>query len=61
MFYYLQLMVKEGWKMKVGQSVDFSTLTPLPKVTVMTVGYLSVSAPEQAGGPPPERTVQKRK
>lgn len=54
-------MVKEGWKMKVGQSVDFSTLTPLPKVTVMTVGYLSVSAPEQAGGPPPERTVQKRK
>lgn len=42
MFYYLQLMVKEGWKMKVDQSVDFSTLTLLPKVTIMTVDYLSV-------------------
>lgn len=35
-------MVKEEWKMKVDQSVDFSTLTVLPKVTVMTVDYLSV-------------------
>lgn len=32
-------MVKEGWKMKVDQSVDFSTLTLLPKVTIMTVDF----------------------
>lgn len=35
-FHFYQLMVKEGWKMKVDQSVDFSTLTVLPKVSVMT-------------------------
>jgi len=42
MFHYLQLMVKEEWKMKVDQSVGFFTLTLLPKVSIMAVDYFSV-------------------
>lgn len=42
MLSYLQLMVKEGWKMKVDQSVGFSTSTLLPKVGIMAVDYFSV-------------------
>lgn len=37
MFHYFQVMVKEEWKMKVDQSVGFSTLILLPKVNIMTV------------------------